>query len=107
MRTVVAPWFAASPKFLRLGADGEYLHSLLAQSGRCPWPGWHSGCDQWSPRSLQPFCASGLLLSDVRIRAGLARASGREKTIAAQIDEHGEQIGGQIVTCPVLVPAWP
>ena len=49
--------------------------------------------------------SSGLLLSDVRIRAGLGLAGERKKkeTIAAQIDKHREQIGGQIVTCPVLV----
>ena len=99
MRMVVAPWFAASP-FLGLGADGEYSRSLLAQSGRRPWPGWRSGCDPWSPRSLRPFC-----LSDVRIRAGLGLAGEKKKeTLAALIDKHREQIGGQIVTCPVLVP---
>ena len=27
----------------------------------------------------------------------------KKETIAAQIDKHREQIGGQIVTCPVLV----
>lgn len=98
MRTVVAPLFAASP-FVGLGADGEYLRSLLAQSSRRP------GCDLWSLQSLQPF--SVFSISSLRCEdPGRASAGGR-KTRAAQIDEHREQIGGQIVTCPVLTPAWP
>ena len=83
----------------RLGADGEYLRSLLAQSSRRP------GCDLWSLRSLQPF--SVFWISSLRCEDPGRDSAGGRKTRAAQIDEHREQIGGQIVTCPVLTPAWP